>query len=263
MKKKMGFMIAIGLLAALFAVPVAEAQDVGEADRWKFTLFGYAWLTAIDGDATVRGRPADVHVSFSDTFGALDDLKFGVMLHSEAKKGRLSLILDGLYASFEGEETRSGTGESTIKVAQGLAEVGAAYQVYSWPVNIGTPTMMGLEFLGGGRFNHLRAKIDYETSASDVVKTKNWVDPFFGARLLWKLGDRWLFTFRSDIGGFGAGSDIAVNLNGAIAYKLSKWVSLAGGYRGLYTDYDSGSGQDKFEYKTWMHGPWLGIGTAF
>ena len=84
------------------------------------------------------------------------------------------------------------------------------------------------------------------------------VDPLVGLRFTTPLGEKWNFQVAGDVGGFGLGSDLAVNVWPMVGYELSPGAQLAFGYRVLYMDYDSGTGADRFEYDVLTHGPVLG-----
>ncbi len=86
-----------------------------------------------------------------------------------------------------------------------------------------------------------------------------WVDPFVGVRAQVNL-TRWLYlATQCDVGGFGAGSDIAWNLNGAIGVNWSRSFFTEVGYRYYYVDYsDSG-----VIYQVAESGIFLGAGIQF
>jgi hypothetical protein len=73
------------------------------------------------------------------------------------------------------------------------------------------------------------------------------------------MSERWNLILRGDIGGFGVGSDLTWNLVGLVDFKPWKHVSLFGGYRALYQDYEDGSGVNEFKFDATMHGPILGL----
>ena len=50
-----------------------------------------------------------------------------------------------------------------------------------------------------------------------------------------------------------------LNLVGLVDFKPWKHVSLFGGYRALYQDYSTGSGNNKFAFDATMQGPILGL----
>ncbi len=86
-----------------------------------------------------------------------------------------------------------------------------------------------------------------------------WVDPFVGVRAQVNL-TRWLYlATQCDVGGFGAGSDIAWNLNGTIGVNWSRSFFTEIGYRYYYVDYsDSG-----VVYQVAESGIFLGAGIKF
>jgi hypothetical protein len=104
------------------------------------------------------------------------------------------------------------------------------------------------------------------TTPTHVGGDKDWLDLFVGGRLIADLTKNVPFSLRTDIGGFGFGfsSDIAWNLVSYIGYKLPWYgITPAIGYRVLYVDYKDGSGNNRFVYDTWTHGPILGLAFQF
>jgi hypothetical protein len=93
------------------------------------------------------------------------------------------------------------------------------------------------------------------------------VDPLVGARAHFHLSERWSLSLEGNVGGFGVGSDFAWHASGAIGYRFSLFgednARLLGGYRALSQDYETGSGDDKFEWDVTLHGPIVGLAIAF
>ncbi len=75
------------------------------------------------------------------------------------------------------------------------------------------------------------------TSAS---ATKDWVDPIVGCRAQWNINQKWYLAGRTDIGGFGVGSDLVWTLQGTVGYNFTEKVSADLGYRYMHTDYTNG-----------------------
>ena len=64
-----------------------------------------------------------------------------------------------------------------------------------------------------------------------------WVDPIIGLRTQINF-TRWLFlALQGDVGGFGAGSQIAWFASGSIGFNLTRHIFLETGYRYFYMDY--------------------------
>jgi hypothetical protein len=90
----------LGLLAPSYAV----AEDP-VFDDWQFQIAPYAWALAADGDVTVKGQKSDVNLSFKDIW---EELNYGAMLEGEARKGRVGVIANILYANLGDEENVGG-----------------------------------------------------------------------------------------------------------------------------------------------------------
>jgi len=80
-----------------------------------------------------------------------------------------------------------------------------------------------------------------------------------GLRYNYQISDRWAIRLYGDIGGFGAASDFTWQTVGMIEYQPWKNVSFGAGYRAIGTDYETGSGADKFTYDATVYGPVVGI----
>ncbi len=65
-----------------------------------------------------------------------------------------------------------------------------------------------------------------------------WVDPIVGVRAQVNL-TRWLYlSTQCDVGGFGAGSSVAWNLNGSVGVNFTRNIFGELGYRYYYVDYE-------------------------
>jgi hypothetical protein len=69
----------------------------------------------------------------------------------------------------------------------------------------------------------------------------DWVDPIVGFRAQWNINEKWFLAGKSDIGGFGVGSELAWTLQATVGYNVSRCSSVELGYRYLHTDYDDDS----------------------
>jgi hypothetical protein len=69
----------------------------------------------------------------------------------------------------------------------------------------------------------------------------DWVDPIVGFRAQWNINEKWYLAGKSDIGGFGVGSELAWTLQATVGYKLNERNSVEFGYRYFHTDYDNDS----------------------
>jgi hypothetical protein len=86
-----------------------------------------------------------------------------------------------------------------------------------------------------------------------------WIDPIIGLRGQVNF-TRWLFlALQGDVGGFGAGSQIAWFASGAIGINITRHVFLETGYRFFYMDYIQGG----LTYDAAESGLFMGVGVKF
>ena len=83
-----------------------------------------------------------------------------------------------------------------------------------------------------------------------------WVDPIIGLRTQINF-TRWLFlALQGDVGGFGAGSQIAWFASGSIGVNFTRNVFVEAGYRYFFMDYEN----DGFTYDGAQSGLFMGVG---
>ncbi len=86
-----------------------------------------------------------------------------------------------------------------------------------------------------------------------------WVDPIIGLRGQINF-TRWLFlAAQGDVGGFGAGSQIAWNVQTTIGVNITRNTFAEIGYRYMYVDYTNGG----FLYQMNSYGLYSGLGVRF
>jgi opacity protein-like surface antigen len=86
-----------------------------------------------------------------------------------------------------------------------------------------------------------------------------WVDPIVGFRAQVNF-TRWLYlSAQGDVGGFGAGSTIAWNVEAGLGVNFTRNIFAEVGYRYFYMDYTNGGAL----YQAGEYGLFLGLGTRF
>jgi hypothetical protein len=218
----------------------AWGQQSGSFDDREtyFELMPYLVVAGMGGDLTVLGRTA----SFSQSAGdVLSNLQFGFMGRTRVTHKRWFVALDGVYMGLGAANPLVDAG-----VDQVIVEPSAGYRV--------APLF---EVLGGARYNSLSVEANFRGPLQTrLSSSKNWWDPFVGGRVILPLGERYSISVRLDIGGFGAGSRIAVNSEPLFNVKLGRRATLHAGWKFLYTDYEDNGGQ--FRYDVLTSGPLLG-----
>jgi hypothetical protein len=108
----------------------------------------------------------------------------------------------------------------------------------------------------------LAKAIAKEIEASTPTATSGdqwWFDPIIGLRGQVNL-TKWLFlAAQGDVGGFGAGSQIAWNVQATIGINFTRNIFAEIGYRYMYVDYSNGG----FLYQMNSYGLYSGIGVRF
>ena len=259
-----------GLLLACAYWP-AHARTTRAASpspgAWTFEVAPFSlWLPALDGNATVRGREADVDVSISEfTETLIDHLKFAAVSRFEAHRHDLILTLDLVYLDLQ-EDDATGPlgGDIKLEYSQLSLEFGAGYRLGTWPLGAASHPQVSLDILGGGRYVRLGADLEITGGGPlgadlEVDKDVDWIEPFIGARFRLMLSKSLSLAIRGDAGGFGIGSDMTWALVNTLQIQLSRRSVLLLGYRILDIDYEQGSGTTRFVYDIMMHGPTVGV----
>jgi len=247
------------------------------SNKWQFSVIPYLWLMGINGKTTIKGRTADLNVSFGDIW---DNLDFAAEVHIEAWRDRYGFFIDTSYANIaikkDVQLRLDNTLNTKFKTEFFLGELGGFYRVGTWPLGSGstdykkkTNTSITFDVLGGGRYWYLKNTLNLngplDILPSKVSDSQSWFDFFAGGRINLAI-NKFFVNLRSDIGGFGLGfsSDIAWNIAGYIGYELP-WYRITPiiGYRALYDKYKDGSGDNRFVWDAWISGPQIGVGIKF
>jgi len=208
------------------------------------------------------------------------DLKIAAMFHGEVWwKGKFGGFTDTVWSrlSVEKDITLRQFGPVNLRLISSLLiqEVGGLYRVGTWPV--GSPynkfvqkakPSLTLDLLAGGRFWRVNNELDIHDPLgilpSEIDQSQNWFDFIVGGRATLNFYKKLFLDVRSDIGGFDLSfsSKISWNIVAAIGYELP-WYRITPviGFRALYDNFSTESGNNRFENKIWLYGPV--IGTVF
>lgn len=241
--------LALVLLALLaVAAPVAAAEP--ESGH---TLAVYLLGAGMDGEAGIGDLEADVDVSFSHI---LENLELGFMGAYRFDHGKWAvtgdLIFMGLGATKDGP---NGFAKADVDVSQWMAEVDGVYKHTD-----------RFESLFGLRYNRIDAELVVTSDLGTVREgdgAESWIDPIVGGRFIQPIGEKWKFIARADVGGFGVGSDFAWHALARFDWKMSEAMGVTFGYRAFDSDYENGTGTNRFVYDVLTAGPFAGMTFAF
>jgi len=267
---------------AVSAANDAEANSnlqTPKSKDWEFILIPYGWLSSISEDIVVNGRGADAHATFIDL---LEHLDIAAMFHGEVWwKGKFGIFADTMFSKLAINQDvtlgRFGSVNANLTTTFLIQEFGGLYRVGTWPV--GSPynqfvqrsePSVTFDILAGGRYWHLNNELDIHGPLgilpSEIDQSQNWFDFIVGARARLDFYKKLFLDVRSDIGGFDISfsSKFSWNIISVVGYELP-WYRMTPliGFRALYDNYANGSGNNRFEAKTWMYGPLLGVAFKF
>ena len=94
---------------------------------------------------------------------------------------------------------------------------------------------------------------------ADLEMSREWVDPYVGARGRLNLTQRTFLGARADIGGFNVGSKLTWQVFGGIGVQVTDRVEVEAGYRRLAIDYD----RDNLLMDVAFSGAVVGLGVKF
>ena len=266
-----------GAILSLWA-GFAYAEGPFDGD-WHVDLSTYLWATSFDGNIGVlRGREIPVDAGFIDILDNADSL-IAVEGRLGVRKGRIGVYVDGLYNQV-GFDDLSGPfgfarGDATVELT--YIESAVFYNFLDAPRQL-SPDGQGTwnwgfnaDVYAGIRYTNLGADFKLKRVGplrinQSVDHSFDWVDPIVGARVQGDISDHWKALLDANVGGFGVGSDFAFSGMGLVGYQFSLFgleSTVWAGYKGLYQDYQEGSGWREFRWDMWVHGPIIGSTIRF
>jgi hypothetical protein len=116
------------------------------------------------------------------------------------------------------------------------------------------------------RVDQLKAQLTNQVAGSVTSQLNrsfsfydDWFDPLIGLRGRFNLNKAFYLTAESDVGGFGIGSDIAVQAYAALGCQITRNIFSEIGYRYLYDDFRD----TNFLYQLSLHGAQITVGLKF
>lgn len=235
----------IGTACALaFAASPAAAQ---ESDGWEFVFQPYLMVPAMNGDAAVLGHDAPVDVGRKDV---VKNLNIGFLGYVEATNGQWSFGVDTNYMNLDANNDDA---PIAANMSQTAVQPMLFYRVAPH-----------LDLMAGARYNAIKVDLESSIEAIDgASRKKDWIDPIVGMRLQAPISKSIGATLLGNVGGFGVGSDVSVQIRQMFNFSVASNVTIDAGYQIIYMKYDSGSGNRRFVYDVTTDGPILGATFRF
>jgi hypothetical protein len=234
---------------------VGTAQGVTRGDdEWHLSVSPYLWLAGVHGTVGAFGKDASFRASASDLLSHAD---FGLLGAVEARRNRILTTVDLLYLRLSDDRAVPfpALGESTANLTA---------NVFILTPKVGVRLLdektFKIDFLTGIRYWYFGEDLKFTPFVPflNFSKSQNWVDPLVGGRIEAALSRKTVFTLAGDVGGWGTGSQLEYQIVGLLGYKLKPNMTLQGGYRYLYFDYQR-SGPAGAVLTTALSGVVLGV----
>lgn len=231
--------LVIAFIVGTAVLCPAQSPDASAMQGVHFELMPYLIVPGMSGDATVNGNRQSINASAGDIFG---HLQFGFMGRTRLSYNRLLAGTDTVYMGLGGANDFVDAGFD-----QWAAELLSGYHVNS-----------NFTLLGGARYNSLSTNIRFKGPlGANPRGSQVWWDPFFGGEGAFPLSERLNLSARFDVGGFGAGSRVAINSEPLVNYQFNQKYRGTVGWKFLYQDYVNNS--QAFEYDVLTQGPVFGF----
>lgn len=253
---KIKYRVLIAVLS--FSSLQMMAQDFPVKQGWSYYAEPYVMFPNMSGKTAIGNLPEmNVDVDPNQIF---DNLKLGAMLYFEASNEKWNLNSDLLYMDI-GQGVKSSTliNNGEVSAKQLGWELAGLYKVRPW-LEVGVGTLL----------NSIKLELDINRNnigggTTNIKKemTQTWVDPMLIAVFKNAPGEKFIYSVRGEIGGFGIGSQFAWQLQAYAGYRFSELFQIQAGYRIISLDYDTGSGSDYFLYDVDTSGPVIKFGFHF
>jgi opacity protein-like surface antigen len=246
-------------LPTLAQASITNSSPSGDsANPWSVDIVPYLWIAGYDGTFGLPGPPSGVpSVRTESTTDSTAHISAAAMLAAQLRYQDFGLFLDGAWLQLKAD------GESPTASYSG-AEVKTDFAYGTAALSYRLPPLGHLrsDVFAGARIWYASMDIELLPGTSpgfSASSSRTWADPILGASLRYDFTRHWFANVLGDVGGFGAGADIAWNVFGGVGYQFTSWFSASIGYRYLHEDYN----QDNFLMNVNVHGFLVGLGFHF
>ncbi|MDI6025404.1 hypothetical protein QBK99_04200 [Corticibacterium sp. UT-5YL-CI-8] len=231
---------------------------------WTVQITPYMWAAGLKGDISPFRRAPTIGIekSFSDV---INDLNFGGFVNVWARYDHFVFSGDIMYVDTTDTHAFGplpalplvplGTlVNGSVDTKQFTATLQGGYRVLDAPD-------FTLDALAGVRFWHVSNDVTVSALGRSLTygESFGWADPVVGARAFLRLTKKFSLQGQTDVGGFGAGSDLTWSVLATANYVVNDNISLSAGYKVLDVDYS----HEGHVYDVRLNGPVIGATWRF
>ncbi|MHC4741311.1 MAG: hypothetical protein ACYS8Z_05340 [Planctomycetota bacterium] len=242
--------VCIAPLTAFGANPdTSERNDTPDfftSSKWKISITPYLWApTSIEGEISLPNSDVDLDFSFSTL--------------ATAQKDKWKLIFNGTILAIDGDADLPGMIKAELEIDQLYGGFALGYELCEVPIGCKPDQKMKFIPYGGLRYAYLKEDVDLSPGPETSI-SKDWVEPFVGAQLLFTFNKKLSGVVLSDFGGFsvGSASTLTWNVLAGIDYRHKPNRSLKIGYRVYDIDYSRKTRGRRLRLDAKYKGPWIG-----
>lgn len=239
----------------LSAPPITSIDQPNTSSTWNFIVIPYLWAPWTNGSATIKNLTTSINATPSDL---ANNLAGAGEIHIEARKNPWSFIVDPTYLKLATDLPNKSIHEESKFIVSDFA---VGYRALTLR-NDNTNNFLDIDLLVDARYWDLSAELTIPQLSLTRSGGESWVDPVVGARAIYTLGEKWLFSLYADVGGFGLSSQSTWQTRLDADYKFNKYFGIIAGFRALGIDH-SRSNWREFQIKTTQFGPELGLAFTF
>jgi len=160
------------------------------------------------------------------------------MLAAQFRYRDVGLFFDGAWLQLQ---TEGGSGTRLYSGTDIKSDI--AFGTLALTYRLPPLAKLQTDVFAGARTWHVSNELEFQPGLAQgftADASVTWSDPLLGAKLNYELTRHWFGTLVADVGGFGVGSQISVNVFGGVGYRFTDWLSARLGYRFMHIDYDQG-----------------------
>lgn len=251
-----------------FSIAVLAAATIvcapARAEGWEVILTPYFMAPSMDGKFGLGPFDTQVSASPSDIFS---NLNWGVMGSAEINNGNWGVNIDINYMNLDvtPDDVRrlSVNGHQAAYTATILKRVHENAWVYAGArlSDMGVTFECQSNCLPNGGINLPNGGANLPNI--DPSRNQSWVEGLVGFRAELPFNDSLNLTFNADVGGFGEGSEISVNVWPQLGIRLGGSSKAMLGYRLIYVKHESEEDGRRFLYDVLTFGPTVGLEFRF
>ena len=200
---------------------------------------------------------------FSRLFSSNSTMRFFFVFRASYQSDKFLIQADGIGGSLGSSISFNYNDKELVQTSINLSmsRLWVGYEIFEKRTKSQKVRMQLYGYLGTRLY-----LLKIHSSLNDPINNLNlnpaWLEPIVGLQFQIDL-EKWQFIFGSDVGGFYAKNSISFANHMIVYYRISKLISVRGGWNDVDIKHKSEILNQDFKWNTHLSGPSLGIGFHF